>query len=438
MADKATIRPVAWADYPAIQALLRQARWPQRSLAGWDWVWQQNPARQALLAQHEATESDTVTAPLGWVIVNEGDGDKPIVGYLGNIQQQFYLHDPTPGPTNATGWHTLATCTSYYVDPAWRAKSIGLMRPFFLQKGISAAFSTTANAHSATVYELYKAQALHDPGYRQTVLWLGDETRLCRKGLRKSLLPLLGATLLERCRPLIAQIAKPLGYALRLLRPLLGATPPRLAYGGDVKLCAITEVDSRFDSLWQKMIARPGLWLDRRAATWRWRLQDPDQQGQLALYAAINQQNQLDGYLVLARYTCKTNLQPRAYLLDFVLDPTLPTNMGAATSAALLHAAVADCRQHSLVVLEAQRFSHASDLFRYPHGGYLRSMAQTHTSSHYLRLLKPAGNATTGLQAATSHGWSITAIEGDFWYGLTAFGQEVSPSVAPLEMRSGD
>lgn len=374
------VRPARPDDHAEIQRLMRQAHWPVRSRAGWDWAFQDNPARHAL------AETLGEEPAIGWVI----ETDHGLAGYLGNIPQRYW---------HAGRWLSTATCTSYYVREDQRALSVNLMRAYFLQPGIVAAYTTTANEHSAGVYRLYKAREMADPGYGLTQFWVADDRVL------------LGSLLTRRGLPgarLLAGLTAPL---CALGRRLTGAgCVPRQRFEGEVRQETPTDIGPDHQRFWELLAARPGIWLDRRPDSLRWRLADPDNREHLFQFAARDRQG-LAGYALGIRYTRKAGLLPRAYLLDLELRPDAPPD----TAAALLRAVIRHAARLGLAEVEAQGFSAAHPLLTLPLGGYRRPVSRG--GGHYLRYLDRGLARALGDDAP----WRMTGVDGDFWYGLTGF-----------------
>lgn len=379
MPSKAFIRPAEATDYAAIQNLLQRAVWPVRSEAGWRWAFKQSPSRQWLDQQLPSPSQ------IGWVIEDKGE----IAGYLGNLPQRFWANNR---------WVSTATCTSYFVQDQVRSLSTNLMRAFFLQAGIEAAFSTTANDYSAAVYDLFKAQEMPDSGFRQTNLWMGNDRELFLHLLRKRGIP--GA-------PICASL---FGTVSRGFRQLTGwATPPKTIFDGEISLTSLEQIDETYDHFWDTIRAQPGAWLDRSAAAIRWQLSDPDNQGNLFLFSAKSQ-GKLLGYAIMLGYTRKANLMPRAYVLDFVV----PNQADPAISAALLQALVKHAQSLKLVAIEAQCFSAENPLVRNRFGTHRRPIL---TGRHFIKFLNKALPEELGPNAV----WPMGGLDGDFWFGLTGF-----------------
>lgn len=380
--SRVELRPLTEGDHAAVQALMHRTGWPQRSQAGWLWALRDNPARLALGA-------DT---PLGWVL---SDGSR-LLGYLGNLPQQYVCDGQ---------WLMGATCTSYVVLPEARAHSASLMRALFSQKGVDLAYTTTANEHSGPVYQLYKAQTLNDPGLQETRVWVGDLGATARQALNK-----LHLGWMKPCVPWLTPAMSWVQRGLGL------ASPPPPTFKGEVRPTDPAAIDARFDQLWLQLQAQPGLWLDRRAATLRWRLSDPDQPG-LSLLAAQDAHG-LAGWIISTRYQGDPGLAGRRYVLDLAWRPDCPEAVGA-----LLQAVCAQARDEGLALVEAFRFAGPLGAALASQGGHVRPVPG---ASHWVRHL--ARRPDYPVKADTP--WALGGMDGDFWFGLVNRSQSGPKTVA--------
>jgi hypothetical protein len=376
-ASVVTLRAATRTDYSAVQALLASSGWTVRSQEGWDWAFEDNPERLEL--------QRTLGAPVatGWVLETQ-DG---IHGYLGNLPQSFSMNG-----ARVMG----ATCTSYIVQEAWRAHSVKLMRAFFTQPGVQMVYSTTANANSGPLYQLYKANALPDPHVLQTLLWVANDRVLVeyafkRKGL-SVLLPLSGVC----------------GSLLKLARNLVGyASPPAVDQSFTIRRLQAHDIGPEFDALWQHLQEQPGMWLARSGQLVHWRFSDPDRSEDMVLLAAFDAQR-LVGYVLATAVRNPRDKLPRAYLLDVIARPGASSQVVPALMQALCNWA----REEGLPWVEASRF-----------GGALGAMLATcrphvrrlNLPSHFLRVFDKSVND----QLHDGPAWPCSAVDGDYWFGMT-------------------
>ncbi|MDZ7813031.1 MAG: hypothetical protein U5L74_07895 [Ideonella sp.] len=373
------LRQATLDDHAAIQALFRQNTWPLRSLAAWDWAFEQNPSRQA------------IAAPLGWVLTKGDD----IGGFIGNLPQTYWFQ----GQRVMT-----ATCTSYLVRPEWRARSVDLLRAFFVQPHVQCVFTTTANEHSAQLYKLFKAKPWTPQGTDQRLLWIASDNALVQHSLRRLHQHLL-----------LGQAGTPLAWVLRPLRRWVGiATVPK-ARGFAGHALTITadsaeQLDLRFERFWQGLKQRAGMQLDRSPEMLAWRLGDPDMRGHCALLSLLDAAGEVLGMAQVLAVTNRPHRIPRVQVLDWVLRDSPPQ----AARNALLQAVSAWAQARDLPLIEAARFSGAAfEQLRkaQPH------QCTLHTGSHWVRL---SANALHADQISPPS-WPMTNVDGDDWFGVTDY-----------------
>jgi hypothetical protein len=369
--QKVQVRPASMADHAAVQALMIEAGWPPRSLAGWRWAFQDNPARNDVLPD----------APIGWVVA---DGTR-IGGYLGNIHQRYWQNGR---PVLA------ATCTSLYVIESLRAQSVRLMSAFFRQPEPKLLFTTTANQRSEPLYRLYKSEPLDEGSLKEICLWIADDVAAAGEGLR--LAGLASGRLAAVIAPALKAVRRATGWATVPVRPFNGG----IVHGG------VEQIGPQFDLLWHALRNRPGLIADRSAETLRWHLSDPDLARGHTVFVAHDSTG-IAGFAITARHQPKPEQLPRAYLLDCAVRPGAQAAAGA-----LLRAAVAKAASDGLAILEAVRFGGTALGLLAGLGAHCRSVGQ---QSHFVHAADPA--LAPSLRAPVD--WHLSSLDGDFWFGLS-------------------
>jgi hypothetical protein len=325
-APRTRLRAIDSDDHEAVQALFKRHGWPVRSRAGWDWALIDNPARVA-------TEADA-----GWVLEH---GDQ-IVGFLGNLPMRYRLD-------GLSVWG--ATCTSYLVDESHRAHSTRLLRAFAAQPGAAFVFSATANAHSAPVYRAFKFQASPQPRAQQRMRWVASEAAAVDHALRRVHLGLL--------KP-FGRIAAAGPIAWRRLRERWQGGPHNPGWHVDrLSAAALGGAGEghwprTWDSWAQKHAGRPGLWVDRSAATCAWRLSDPDQnEGATAAWAVRDGDGRMLGMCMARHLPRLKRSPPKIELLDLAVLPTAV----AEAPALLLHEVRGWARSVGAAVIDAKRWT---------------------------------------------------------------------------------
>ena len=259
------LRTVTAADFPGVQALHRQVGWPERSLAGWRWLFD-NPARKA------------VDAPAGWVVEGE-DGE--LLAHVGNMIQRFSF-----------GARTLhgATGFSIIVSPAAKGASRSLIRAFLKQPGVFAAYTLNANATSQPIYSLFGMQAWPLATHALKLSW------------PVSVAPLVLGRLLKTALKIAPGPVSRMGE--QLMNDRLGRTP-HLEMSPGVALIRSLRDQSRYSVFWDELAAEGRILADRSAATLRWRTSDPDQTTP-PLILSFNRERRITGYAMAV--LAKTNI----------------------------------------------------------------------------------------------------------------------------------
>ena len=363
-------------DVAAVNRLLAEAGFKTRSRAGWQWLFQDSPAAPPDPA-------------MGWVLV---DGQGGVQGYLGNIHLG-YVMDGAP--------LRVATSTAYCVRPAARGDSTALMRAFFKQPGPELFLSTTANAASAPIYEMFKALPPEDDSFQAGCAWVAHDRVALRGQLAARSAPLPG---------LLAAAAAPGARLVRCLSRLARVPRCRLSRAVEVLPPAAID-DARFDALWAQLRGRPGLQVRRDAAGLRWLLADPDVDGEIVVFT-LEDGAGLRGYLAAARHRPAAPRAPELRVLDVALRPG---EGEAEVIAALLRRAV-----------EHGRAVGAGLVYAGPCGAALAARLRalgprlhpTGRTTHFLRAAKRKQTA----RYAAAGVWAASGLDGD-----TPFCVEAAP-----------
>lgn len=231
------LRPVAQPDFTGIQALHRQVGWPERSLAGWRWLFD-NPARKAL------------GAPAGWVVEDE-NGE--LLAHIGNMIQRFRSRGRIL--YGATGF-------SIIVSPAAKGASRSLIRVFLKQPGVFAAYTLNANALSQPLYGPFGMQAWPHPTHALKLNW------------PVAIAPLLVSRFLKMALGIAPGPVSRMGE--QLMNDRLGRAP-RLVMADGVEILTDLGDNSPYAAFWARLAAEDRVIADRSPAALRWRLADPDQ-----------------------------------------------------------------------------------------------------------------------------------------------------------------
>ncbi len=229
-------RPTSETDFPAIQALHRHVGWPERSLAGWRWLYD-NPARIG------------TDAPAGWVV--DGPDGQP-AAHVGNLVQRFWLGDQQL--RGATGF-------SIIVTPAVRGASRGMFQAFLRQPGMFAAYTLNANRTSQPLYARHDMQAWPGQTHALKLSWIINPAPLAIGRLYRTAYR-LAPDIVTRCGE-------------RLMNNRLHKAP-RLTLPDGVSVLGDLDDPSPYGAFWTALRAEGRLLADRSPETLRWRLADPN------------------------------------------------------------------------------------------------------------------------------------------------------------------
>ena len=248
-------RELAADDYPAAQALHRLVGWPERSAAGWRWLWD-NPARLE------------AGAPAGWV--TDGPDGRP-AAHVGNLVQKFWLGDQAL--YGATGFAII-------VAPAARGASRALLGAFSEQPGMFTVYTFNANSTSQPLYARHDMRPWPEQTHAMKLSWIMDPV------------PLAIGRLYRAAYRLAPEIVSRWGERLMNNR-LYGA--PRLTLPAGVSVLSDLRDQSRYGDFWKTLRAEGRLLADRSPQTIRWRLADPDLTDP-PLILAFNRGHDITGY----------------------------------------------------------------------------------------------------------------------------------------------
>jgi hypothetical protein len=230
-----TLREIAEADYPGVQALHRSVGWPERSLAGWRWL-HANPARL------------DIGAPAGWIV--DGPDGEP-AGHVGNLIQRFRLGERRLH--GATGFNII-------VSAAVKGSSRAMLKTFIRQPDVFARYTFNANSRSQPLYVRHGMQAWPEQTHALKLSWIIAPLPLAISRLWRRLYDAAPGLVGSRERLMNDRLG-------RVARPALPPGVRALTDFGDA---------SPYAAFWKALAAEPRLLADRSPEIQRWRLQDPD------------------------------------------------------------------------------------------------------------------------------------------------------------------
>src|SRR5262249_45238977 len=144
-------REVRFSDFESVARLEESGGLPKDSQENWCRLWQQNPAMAIAKSQ----------LSMGWVL----ETAQGIVGYQGSVPLLYQF-----------GGRTLvaATGTNLVIEPAYRARCIGLVASFYRQRGIDLFLMTAAIAPVTELSKALQAKVLPQRDYDTVLFWVLD------------------------------------------------------------------------------------------------------------------------------------------------------------------------------------------------------------------------------------------------------------------------
>ena len=230
--------------------------------------------------------------PMGWVLET---AQLQLVGHIGNIYLEYYLHGNRVTSTTARSW---------VVDSGFRGRSFALLNIFCTQQNIDLLLFTTANLRAGIVFE--KRGALKTPigSYDRSAFWIIDHQKFA------------SSLLIKKNLPLPQVLTLPVGAVLSAVSWMrnIGRCHPRQ----HTYIREVNTIDERFDRFWEKLRAQPNRLLcvrDRAAVAWRF--DRPLRAGNAWIFSYENALREFAGYAVFLRQDSPEIGLRRMRLVDF-------------------------------------------------------------------------------------------------------------------------
>lgn len=264
----AKIREVESADVEQVSRLTEAEGWGTTTIAGWDRLWQQNPA----LASGGFAR--------GWVLEEGG----LIGGYVCNIGRLYRY---------AGRSLRAASAGSLIVLPRFRGLSLQLLLQYARQNGVDLLLNTTAAPNVSQICRFLKFDRIAQPNYDVSYYWI----------LRA--LPFAAAILRKINAPKFLSIGGALAPAVWLYAHGRHRHRHHLRQAAveGVSVSAIhpTDIDDAFDGLWERITSSCGRLLAYRTAAFlRWHFAAPPER-QWPFLVVARAQGRLIGYVAVVR-----------------------------------------------------------------------------------------------------------------------------------------
>jgi hypothetical protein len=300
-------REVQFSDFEGVAGLKEREGLPKDNRENWRRLWQHNP----VLA---------VARPppcMGWVL----ETAEGIVGYQGSLPLLYWLGDRTL--VGAVG-------TGLAIDPAYRARAIGLMTSFYRQPRVDLLFVTFAIESVTKLSKILHGKTLPQRDYGKVLFWILDARRFTKALAAK--FGLGSGT---------AAVGTFLGSSvLRADMGLRRGPRGRLADGFEVAEIGVKDIGDEFEDLWRrKLTETPRLLVDRSPASLRWHFTIPGGSSRAAVLCC-RRSGRLAGYAIVEHSTDRGTGLRRSMLADVLVEQDDPGVTEALLEAAYANATV--------------------------------------------------------------------------------------------------
>jgi hypothetical protein len=291
MPEPAKQREVRFSDFEQVASLKERGGLGKDSLANWRRLWKDNPA----LALAKSPLS------MGWVL----ETAQGIVGYQGSIPLLYQI---------GTRALIAAAGTSLVVEPAYRARSIGLLGSFYRQPSVDLLLITTAVASVGELSKALQAKILPQQNYDTVLFWVLDADQFA-KALVKKL----------RVNGKRARIASIFGsLALKTDQRIRARLPIHPPDGAQVSQIEVKDIGYDFEALWRRKLAeKPRLLADRSPTSLKWHFAVPGSFSN-AVVLCCHKQERLIGYAVLRHAIDHETGMRRSLLADILVEQDDP------------------------------------------------------------------------------------------------------------------
>jgi hypothetical protein len=299
-----TQREVQFSDFESVAALKERWGLGKDTWENWCRLWRYNPAMAVAKSQ----------LSMGWVLETK----RGIVGYQGSIPLLYRF-----------GGRTLvaATGTSLVVEPAYRARSIGLLSSLYRQPGVELVLITSAIPSVGQVSKALRAQALPQPDYDTVLFWVLDPREFANAVAKR--LGFEGAT--AAAATLFGSLV--LRTEMRSRRRRLRSVPQLTVTEIPVK-----DIGDEFQALWQRKISeKPRLMADRSPHCLRWHFTIPGSPSTTAVLCC-HRLGRLMGYAIVRHMIDRGTGKRTCLLADILVEQDDPRVIASLLEAAYANA----------------------------------------------------------------------------------------------------
>jgi hypothetical protein len=279
-------REVRFSDFENVARLKERGGLPKDNRENWCRLWQQNPAMAVAKSQ----------LSMGWVL----EAAQGIVGYQGSIPLLYQF-----------GGRTLvaAVGTGLVIEPAYRARCIGLLSSFYRQRGVDLFLMMLAIASVAKLSKALHAKALPPRDFDKRLFWVLDVHQFA-----KALAAKLGLG-----RGMLA-VGTFLGSPVLRADTLRRGPRGHLTNNFCITEIEVKDIGDEFQGLWQrKLTEMPRLMADRSPASLKWHFTIPGSSS-TADVLCCHRFERLVGYAIVQHTIDRETGMRRATLADILVE----------------------------------------------------------------------------------------------------------------------
>jgi hypothetical protein len=300
----AKMREARYSDFAGVAELKQRWDLAADSFENWERLWQHNPA-----LAHASVER-----PIGWVLEAEGK----IVGYLGNILQQFFYGDKRL---------TAVAAHAFVVDVPYRVVALSLAAAFYRQKPADLYISTSAIEATGKMGIPFGSAVVPQPDYDTVLFWVVRPHSFAQALMKKL-----------DVSPSLAPFGGFAGVlAIGSDRMLRRRRPHHTAMSLAVSEITPEALGDDFQTLWtEKRNERLRLLAERTPEALRWHFKIPGDRGSVCVLRC-HKDGKLVGYAVVRNDTDQQNGLRKSIIADMIVRRDDPEVIKALLVAAYRH-----------------------------------------------------------------------------------------------------
>jgi hypothetical protein len=283
-------REVRFSDFEGVARLRERGGLRKDNQENWCRLWQQNPAMAVANSQ----------LSMGWVL----ETAQGIVGYQGSVPLLYQF-----------GGRTLlaATGTGLVVEPAYRARCMGLIASFYRQQGVDLFLMTFAISPVTKLSKALHAKALAQHDYDKVLFWVLDVHQFTKALAAKFG---LGSGM--------AAVGTFLGSSVLRADTLRRGPRGRVTNKFGVTEIEVKDIGDEFEALWQrKLTETPRLLADRSPASLRWHFTIPGSSSTVAVLCC-HRFERLVGYAIVQHTIDRETGMRRSMPADILVEQDDP------------------------------------------------------------------------------------------------------------------